>query len=109
MRMKKTFSKVFLISAIISLSFMPAKKIKVVFFGDSITEAAVKPNGFIAIDDTLLNPGGTKNYELTGAGISGNKVYDLFFRMDDDVISRSPDMVVIWVGVNDVWHKKMGT
>ena len=107
--MKKTFSKIFLISAIISLSCMPAKKIKVVFFGDSITEAAVKPNGFIAIDDSLLNPGGTKNYELIGAGISGNKVYDLFFRMDDDVIRRSPDMVVIWVGVNDVWHKKMGT
>jgi len=107
--MKKTFFKIFLISAIISLSFMPAKKIKVVFFGDSITEAAVKPNGFIAIDDTLLNPGGTMNYELTGASVIGNKVYDLFFRMDDDVISRSPDMVVIWVGVNDVWHKKMGT
>jgi lysophospholipase L1-like esterase len=107
--MKKTFSKVFLISAIISLSFMPVKKIKVVFFGDSITEAAVKPNGFITIDDGLLNPGGAANYELIGAGVSGNKVYDLFLRMEDDVISKSPDIVVIWVGVNDVWHKKMGT
>src|SRR5579863_1746963 len=107
--MKKTFSKIFLISAIISLSFMPAKKIKVVFFGDSITEAAVKPNGFITIDDSLLNPGGTGNYELIGAGVSGNKVYDLFLRMEEDVISKSPDIVVIWVGVNDVWHKKMGT
>jgi lysophospholipase L1-like esterase len=107
--MKKTFSKIFLISAIISISFMPVKKIKVVFFGDSITEAAVKPNGFITIDDSLLNPGGTTNYELIGAGVSGNKVYDLFLRMEDDVISKSPDIVVIWVGVNDVWHKKMGT
>jgi lysophospholipase L1-like esterase len=25
------------------------------------------------------------------------------------VISKSPDIVVIYVGVNDVWHKKMGT
>jgi lysophospholipase L1-like esterase len=107
--MKKTFSKVFLISTIISLSFMPVKKIRVVFFGDSITEAAVKPNGFITIDDGLLNPGGAANYELIGAGVSGNKVYDLFLRMEDDVISKSPDIVVIWVGVNDVWHKKMGT
>ena len=107
--MKKTFSKIFLISTIISLSFMPVKKIRVVFFGDSITEAAVKPNGFITIDDGLLNPGGAANYELIGAGVSGNKVYDLFLRMEDDVISKSPDIVVIWVGVNDVWHKKMGT
>ena len=61
---------------------MPAKKIKVVFFGDSITEAAVKPNGFIAIDDSLLNPGSAAGYELIGEGISGNKVYDLYFRME---------------------------
>jgi lysophospholipase L1-like esterase len=107
--MKKTFSKIFLISTLISLSFMPAKKIRVVFFGDSITEAAVKPHGFIMIDDSLLNPNGASNYELIGAGVSGNKVYDLYLRMDDDVISRSPDIVVIYVGVNDVWHKKMGT
>ena len=107
--MKKTISKIFLISTIISFSFMPVKKIKVVFFGDSITEAAVKPNGFITIDDSLLNPAGTVNYELIGAGVSGNKVYDLYLRMEDDVISKSPDIVVIWVGVNDVWHKKMGT
>jgi lysophospholipase L1-like esterase len=46
---------------------------------------------------------------LIGAGISGNKVYDLYLRMEDDVISKSPDIVVIWVGVNDIWHKKMGT
>ena len=88
---------------------MPAKKIKVVFFGDSITEAAVKPNGFISIDDSLLNSGGAANYELIGEGISGNKVYDLYFRMEQDVMRKSPDVVVIWVGVNDVWHKKMGT
>ena len=88
---------------------MPVKKIKVVFFGDSITEAGVKPHGFISIDDSLLNSGGTAIYELIGAGVSGNKVYDLYLRLEDDVLSKSPDIVVIWVGVNDVWHKKMGT
>ena len=25
--------------------------------------------------------------------------------MDDDVLSKNPGLVVIWVGVNDVWHK----
>jgi lysophospholipase L1-like esterase len=107
--MKKSVFYAFLISTIISLSFMPVKKLKVVFFGDSITEAAVKPKGFITIDDSLLNSAGRQDYELIGAGISGNKVYDLYLRMEDDVVSKSPDIVIIWVGVNDVWHKKMGT
>jgi lysophospholipase L1-like esterase len=108
--MKGRLLLIFIILAFISISFMQEKKIKIVFFGDSITEAGVKPHGFIAIDDSLLNHGvGADQYELFGAGIGGNKVYDLYLRMDDDVLSKSPDMVVIWVGVNDVWHKKMGT
>lgn len=107
--MKKSLYAAFLISIFISLSYIPVKKIKVVFFGDSITEAAVNPHGFITIDDSLLNTGSSSNYELIGAGVSGNKVYDLYLRMEDDVISKSPDIVVVWVGVNDVWHKKMGT
>lgn len=107
--MKKLHSISFILFTCISLSFMPEKKVKVVFFGDSITEAGVKPHGFISIDDSLLNPPGHAAYELIGAGISGNKVYDLYLRVEDDVIPLAPDIVVIWVGVNDVWHKKMGT
>jgi lysophospholipase L1-like esterase len=25
--------------------------------------------------------------------------------MPEDIIAQSPDIVVIWIGVNDVWHK----
>ncbi len=103
-----SFLSVFILTCI-SLSCMSDKKIKVVFFGDSITQAAVLPHGFIALDNKILNNGTAPGYELIGAGISGNKVYDLFLRMDEDVISQSPDIVVIWVGVNDIWHKRMGT
>jgi lysophospholipase L1-like esterase len=42
-----------------------------------------------------------------GSGISGNKVYDLFLRMEEDVLAKNPDLVVIYVGVNDVWHKTL--
>ena len=107
--MKKSVFSALVLFAFISFAFMPDKKIKVVFFGDSITEAGAKPGGFITIDDSLLNPPGHAAYDLIGAGISGNKVYDLYLRMEDDVLRLSPDMVVIWIGVNDVWHKKMGT
>lgn len=83
------------------------KPLKVVFFGDSITQAGVNSGGYIDRMKTLLDKNGIKdNYQLIGAGISGNKVYDLFLRLEDDVLAQKPDVVVIWVGVNDVWHKR---
>jgi lysophospholipase L1-like esterase len=49
----------------------------------------------------------TDQYDFIGSGISANKVYDLYLRLDDDVLSKNPDIVFIWVGVNDVWHKTL--
>jgi lysophospholipase L1-like esterase len=89
-------------------AFMPLqKKQRILFFGDSITEAGIKPGGFITnISGTLKQKGVDNNYELIGAGVSGNKVYDLYLRMEEDVLAKNPDVVVIWIGVNDVWHKR---
>lgn len=86
------------------------KKQKIVFLGDSITEAGVEPSGYISVLGPMINqksPG--KTYELVGAGISGNKVTDLYLRLEKDVMAKKPYAVVIWVGVNDVWHKSSGT
>jgi lysophospholipase L1-like esterase len=44
-------------------------------------------------------------YELIGAGIGGNKIYDLYLRHEEDVIAKKPNIVVIYIGINDVWHK----
>lgn len=87
--------------------FMTAqKKTRILFFGDSITQAGVQPGGYISLmNDMLKAKNLTDRYELIGAGIGGNKIYDLFLRVDDDVLAKNPDVVVIWVGVNDVWHK----
>lgn len=83
------------------------QKEHILFFGDSITEAGVNKGGYITVmADQLQARGLASRYTLTGAGISGNKIYDLFLRIDNDVIARKPNTVVIWVGVNDVWHKK---
>jgi lysophospholipase L1-like esterase len=85
---------------------MPQKKTKVIFFGDSITQAGVRPGGYITrIDSMCKKEGQADKYEFIGAGIGGNKVYDLYLRMDDDVIAKNPDVVIIYIGVNDVWHK----
>lgn len=94
--------------AIILTSFISMqKKQRIVFFGDSITQAGVQPTGYITkLSELIKEKGLANNYELLGAGIGGNKVYDLYLRMDEDVLSKNPDMVIIWVGVNDVWHKR---
>ncbi len=88
-------------------SFMSLQKKKVLFFGDSITQAGVKPGGYIIkIGELVAKDGLTDQFELIGSGIGGNKVYDLFLRMEEDVLSKNPDVVLIYVGVNDVWHKR---
>ena len=96
-----------ILPAIILLAaFMPQKKKRVIFFGDSITQQGVEPGGYIMrIDSMCRLENKSSQYEFVGAGIGGNKVYDLYLRMDSDVLAKSPDIVVIYIGVNDVWHK----
>lgn len=119
MLFKLFFSKVFssghkrhflpflvLVTAATCFSFSVQKKKRVVFFGDSITQAGAKPGGYIKILDSLLAEKKNAGFELIGAGISGNKVYDLYLRMEADVLEKKPDEVIIWIGVNDVWHKR---
>lgn len=93
---------------IILASFTTFRKpARIIFFGDSITQAGVNPKGYISVlRDMVKSKGLESNYELIGAGIGGNKVYDLYLRLEDDVLSKDPSTVVIWVGVNDVWHKR---
>ena len=103
-------NKLILLTAFIGclflMSFRAPKKKKVLFFGDSITQMGVQKGGYIDVLNTQIKAAGKEDqYELVGAGIGGNKIYDLFLRMDKDVLAQHPDVVVIWVGVNDVWHK----
>lgn len=87
-------------------SFVFQQKRKVVFFGDSITQAGVQPGGYVTrIADLATKEGLKDKFDFVGAGIGGNKIYDLYLRVEDDVLAKSPDVVFIYVGVNDVWHK----
>ncbi|HEX9958590.1 MAG TPA: SGNH/GDSL hydrolase family protein [Fibrella sp.] len=84
----------------------PTKPTRVIIFGDSITQAGVNPGGYIVkMQEMLAKQNRAADYELIGKGIGGNKVYDLYLRMEDDVLALKPDVVVIYIGVNDVWHK----
>ena len=100
---------ILLVVLIASMAMVKPRKTRVIFFGDSITQMGVNKGGYIDRIQTMVNDLGQQNkYELTGAGIGGNKVYDLYLRLEEDVLNKKPSVVVIWVGVNDVWHKTSG-
>ena len=106
--MKHRFPILLLLPAVFFLSFKSmVNPVRVVFFGDSITQAAVEPGGYIVKMREMLDAEGkSADYDLIGAGVSGNKVYDLYLRLEQDVLEKKPDIVAIYVGVNDVWHKR---
>ncbi|PST84727.1 G-D-S-L family lipolytic protein [Pedobacter yulinensis] len=100
----RTTSAIFILLALATaFTAMKARPKKVIFFGDSITQAGVKENGYITLIKQQL---GSTSFDVAGAGIGGNKVYDLYLRLETDVLSKQPDLVFIYVGINDVWHKQ---
>lgn len=78
---------------------------RIVFLGDSITEGGMRPNGYVTlIKNALAEKHPDLGIRIIGAGVSGNKVPNLQGRVDKDVIAKQPTLVVIYIGINDVWH-----
>ena len=106
-----------LLSLILGCNNMNEDEMKIVFLGDSITEAGVydkevgvEYNGELVSPDytgfiTLLSQSISGSTKLVGKGIGGDKVPDLLTRYRKDVIDLNPDIVFIYIGINDVWHK----
>lgn len=80
---------------------------RVVFLGDSITQAGDQPGGYVDVVRKQLQSDG-RDVTVIGAGISGNKVPNLEARLDKDVIAKKPTLTVIYIGINDVWHSQNG-
>ena len=82
---------------------------RVIFLGDSITEAGAQQGGYVAlVREKLAQAHPDVKIEIVGAGISGNRVPDLEQRLERDVLARQPNVVVIYIGINDVWHSQNG-
>lgn len=94
----------------------------VLFQGDSITDAgrsretAGMPNiqstlgngyAWLAAAGLLTNPH-LEDLTIYNRGISGNKVFQLADRWDEDCIALQPDVLSILIGVNDIWHSLNG-
>jgi len=86
----------------------------VLFYGDSITDAGRRAEtnnnggmgvGYAALCAArLLARFPEYNLTFTNRGISGNRVYDLERRLEDDVLNLKPTVVSILIGINDTWR-----
>lgn len=77
----------------------------IVCIGDSITQAGDEPGGYVWLTRRYLSalyP--QQRIKLVNLGIGGQKSNDMLARFRQDVVSRKPNLVLINVGVNDVWH-----
>ena len=91
---------------------------KIVFFGDSITDAGRNRNldgdnssfgsGYVMQIAGRLIERAPDGFEFYNRGISGDRVVDLYARIKRDVWNIKPDLLSIYVGVNDVWHEVAG-
>lgn len=80
---------------------------RVVFLGDSITELADNKEGDGTYKGflTLMRENVNQEIEIINKGIGGDKVSDLLMRYQTDVIELNPDIVFVYIGINDVWHR----
>lgn len=88
------------------------QKIKLLFQGDSITDAGRNfddihdmGNGYPRYAAELLTAKYPDiEFEFVNLGIGGNQTKDLVARLESDFIEIKPDIVSILIGINDVWH-----
>lgn len=88
---------------------------RILFIGDSITdcnrnrlEREDDPdklgNGYVSYIHALLQATyPEKKYHIINKGINGHTIRDLRERWQEDVIDLKPDMLIIMIGINDVW------
>ncbi|MFC5050479.1 sialate O-acetylesterase [Rubritalea spongiae] len=78
---------------------------KIIFLGDSITRMGTKPKGYISlVNQAVQQTRSNDNIQVIGKGIGGNKVPDLLKRLERDVLDHRPTMVMVYIGINDIWH-----
>ena len=89
------------------------KKIKLVFQGDSITDAGRDRrnyhhlgNGYPKYAAQFITEANHDiEFEFINFGISGNRTCELFDRLYVDGLAFQPDVISILIGINDIWHR----
>ena len=89
------------------------KKVRLIFQGDSITDAGRDKRNFHDLGagypkyaaELLKDANPDVDFEFINLGISGNRTDQLFDRLYADAIALEPDVISILIGINDIWHR----
>ncbi len=92
------------------------KKIKIVFQGDSITDAGRDRRNYHDVGpgypkyavEQMTKDFPEVEFEFINQGISGNRTSELFDRFYKDALAFEPDVISILIGINDIWHRYGG-
>ena len=92
---------------------------RILFQGDSITDfgrnreisgpnhsSALGGGYALQVAGQLLRKEPHFELEIYNRGISGNKVFQLSERWEEDALNLTPDLLSILIGVNDYWHSR---
>lgn len=96
-----------------SFTIMEGEKMKILFQGDSITDAGRDRsnyhnlgNGYPRYAAQFIKEAyPDTEFEFINLGISGNQTADLVARLESDFVDIQPDICSIHIGVNDTWHR----
>ena len=88
---------------------------KIVFVGDSITDAerhrrTYEPLGLgyvHFVGNMLLAKNPALNLHFVNTGVSGDTVTDMATRWERDCLAHRPDVLSVLIGINDVWRSVM--
>ena len=89
------------------------KKVKIVFQGDSITDAARDKRNYhdmgvgypLYATKHMTEAHPEIEFEFINQGISGNRTGQLFDRLYPDALAFEPDIISILICINDIWHR----
>ena len=92
------------------------KKIKLLFQGDSITDAGRDKRNYHDMGkgypkyaaEFMADGHSDVEFEFINFGIGGNRTCQLFDRLYKDGIEFQPDVISILIGINDIWHRYGG-
>ena len=97
---------------LMSLNLAKRKK-KVIFFGDNINDLDMRPGGYISwFIDGMKEEGEEDHYLILQSIKTGENIYDLNQRLDNDVLLKDVHTVIMYAGVQDVldsFEKSSGT
>ena len=90
---------------LMSLNLSKRKK-KIIFFGDNVNELDMRPGGYISwFIDGMKEEGEEDHYLILQSIKTGENIYDLYQRLDDNVLLKDVHTVFMYAGVQDVLDK----